>query len=244
VAQVSALYRHPIKAVGYERLDRVDLVPDATFPGDRAWAVAHEASDADGSDWAHCSKFIRGAKSPALMAVQIATQGDQMSLSHPAQAPLTVTLPQDAPALIDWLVPLNAPKRALPQRLVQSVKRGMTDAPSTTVSVLSTASMTALSQRAGLPLTKPRFRGNIWVDGLDAWEEEDWVGKTVSLGPCTLEIVERIERCTSLNGNPVTGLPDIDLLSVLEESPGAGCFGVLGRVVTGGPLALGDPVQR
>ena len=41
MATVAALYRHPIKAIGREEVDEVDLIAGQTMPGDRLWAVAH-----------------------------------------------------------------------------------------------------------------------------------------------------------------------------------------------------------
>ena len=67
-AEVAQLWRHPIKGHGREAVDRV-VIPGQTMPGDRVWAVAHEASKADGSEWVPLRQFQRGAKAPQLMAV-------------------------------------------------------------------------------------------------------------------------------------------------------------------------------
>ena len=48
---VSSLWRHPIKSHGREALEQVTLSAGQTMPGDRVWAVAHEASKADDSVW-------------------------------------------------------------------------------------------------------------------------------------------------------------------------------------------------
>ena len=56
---VTALWRHPIKSHGRESLDHITMTPGQTMPGDRIWAVAHEASKADGSEWVPCNNFSR-----------------------------------------------------------------------------------------------------------------------------------------------------------------------------------------
>ena len=73
MATVAALWRHPIKGHGRETLDRVTLTEGQTMPFDRRWAIAHEAARADGSEWAPCAEFSRGAKVPALMAIDATT---------------------------------------------------------------------------------------------------------------------------------------------------------------------------
>ena len=54
---VSGLWRHPIKSHGREALSQVTVIPGQTMPGDRVWAVAHEAAKTDGSNWAPLFQF-------------------------------------------------------------------------------------------------------------------------------------------------------------------------------------------
>ncbi len=76
-ARVAALWRHPIKSHGREALKNVSLTEGQTMPWDRRWAVAHDAAKADGSEWAECMNFSRGAKAPSLMAMSMVTGGDR-----------------------------------------------------------------------------------------------------------------------------------------------------------------------
>ena len=68
IHSVTDIWRHPLKSHGREALDSVTMIAGQTMPGDRVWAVAHDASKADGSQWAPCANFTRGAKAPQLMA--------------------------------------------------------------------------------------------------------------------------------------------------------------------------------
>ena len=63
--RITDILRYPIKSHGREAVARVTLTEGQSLPWDRHWAVAHEASDADGSDWVPCRNFTRGAKCPA-----------------------------------------------------------------------------------------------------------------------------------------------------------------------------------
>ena len=68
-AVLAQIHRHPIKSHGRESLAAVALGAGAGLPWDRHWAVAHDASRADGSAWAPCANFSRGSKAPSLMAI-------------------------------------------------------------------------------------------------------------------------------------------------------------------------------
>ena len=57
-----------------------------------------------------------------------------------------------------------------------------------------------------------RFRGNVWLDGLEPWAEFDLVGRDIRVGAATLRVRERITRCKATTVNPETGRIDADTL--------------------------------
>ena len=146
--RVARLYRHPIKGIGAEPLERTAITAGACLPGDRVWAVAHEAAKlADG--WSPCMNFVRGAKSPALMAVTARLEGDGVALSHPDRPDISLKPDTEGDRLIDWVRQLCNPDRAAPARVVRA-GRGMTDTPFPSVSIMNTAShAVAFIERVG-----------------------------------------------------------------------------------------------
>lgn len=247
-ARVSHLWRHPIKGCGVEAIARADLVAGEAMPWDRVWGIAHDAARvARGEDgWAACVNFSRGAKTPEMMAIRAVVDEDagRVTLSHPRRPAITLDpdVAEDAARLVAWLVPLCDPARAHPAFVVRAGARGMTDSDYPSVSVLNRASLAALGARIGTPLAMERFRGNVWLDGLEAWEEFAWVGREVAAGGATLRVRERIGRCKATTVNPATGRIDAETLGALEAGWGHQDFGVFAEVVAGGPLAIGDPV--
>ncbi|QHQ35828.1 MOSC domain-containing protein [Algicella marina] len=239
LAQIS---RYPIKAIGVEDLDSATLEAGQRLAGDRLWAVAHEAAKAGPQGWAACRNFIRGASSPRLMAITCETRGDAITLRHPDQPDITVTLPADAGALIAWLAPLADPGRAAPDRLV-AAPEGMTDQAAPWLSILSQSSLDALSKAAGHPMARARFRANLWLEGGKPWEEFDWVGKHLRIGDAELRITEPITRCTATHADPATGERDTDTLQLLEQNWGHRDFGVFAEVTRSGSLQTGDTVE-
>ncbi len=71
---LSAIHRHPVKALGHEALTAATLAAGETLPGDRVWALLHDRSRPDAGDdgWIRCTTFLRGAAIPALMAMDSA----------------------------------------------------------------------------------------------------------------------------------------------------------------------------
>lgn len=246
--RITEIWRHPIKSHGRELLDQVVLEVGKTMPWDRTWAVLHEASKFDRSapGWAPCGTFGRVAKSPELAAVNANFNPETglMILTHPRRAPIEFD-PETKlgeQAFLNWVRPLYPEGRAGPTGLVAAPGRGMTDSDYPSVSINSHASLRALSQRAGRELSAMRFRGNLWVDGLAAWEEFDWIGKKLRIGDVILHVEERIARCTATTANPETGRIDFETVKLLEQDFGHSDFGVKAQVVKGGAIANGAEV--
>ncbi len=246
MAAVTALYRHPIKGCGYEAVAATGLVAGETMPLDRVWAVAHDAAKvAPGSaDWAACVNFSRGARTASLMAIRAETDeaAGRVALSHPDRPGIVVDPddPDDAAALVAWLAPLHDPRRVQPAFVVRA-GRGMTDSDFPSVALLNEASLAALGARFGRRLERERFRGNVWLDGLEAFGEFDLVGREIRVGGAVLAVRERITRCVATTIDPATGISDADTLAELQAGWGHKDFGVYAEVVEGGRVAVGDP---
>ncbi len=238
---LAQIWRHPIKGIGAEALDRVDLAAGLPLPLDRAWAVLEAGGDAS-EGWRACRNFLRGAKGPSLMAITAQVAGDSIHLTHPDRPAITITPGQNDATLFDWLAPIYPADRQPAATLVKSPPEGMSDVPFASVAVLNLASLRALSQKLDQDLDPRRFRGNLWLNGLAPWEEFDLVGKTLTIGQSTLEIKEIITRCRATEANPDTGRRDANTLQALQAGWGHQDFGVYAMVRQGGPVALGDTV--
>ena len=137
--EVSALWRHPIKGHGRESLQSVDLSEGLTMPWDRHWAVAHEATQANGTGWAPCANYTRAAKVPALMAItsRMDEASQQVTLSHPDRPDLSFDPDRDVHAFLDWIRPLMPANRAQSVGIHRAPRRGMTDSDYPSVSLIN-----------------------------------------------------------------------------------------------------------
>ncbi|MCG7522255.1 MOSC domain-containing protein [Ruegeria sp. Ofav3-42] len=241
-AEVTHILRHPIKSHGREAVQTVTVTPGQTMPGDRVWAVAHEASTADGSQWEPCASFSRGAKAPQLMAISSRLDGDTMTLTHPDRPDLTFDPDKDQQEFLDWVQALMPTDRAASARIIRVPGRGMTDSDYPSISLCNMASHRAVEQKLGRDLSIQRWRGNIWFDGLPLWEEFDWLNREVQVGEAVFRVRERTTRCLATTANPETGVRDADTLGALS-SWGHQDFGVYAEVVRGGEISVGDKVH-
>ena len=241
---VAQLYRYPLKGHGREELAHTTLTAGQSMPWDRTWAVVHDAARTDGTEWAHCANFSTGSKAPALMAITAAFDSahELLTLHHPDRPSLTFHPDRETSRFLEWVAPLVPENRAQPSAIFRLDGRGFTDTPYPSVSLCNYASLRAVSDAVGTPVSPHRWRGNVWFDTGSPWDELDWVGKEVAIGSVVLRIRERTERCRATTANPKTGERDIEMLRILKGW-GHQDFGVYAEVIETGPVFIGDQVK-
>ncbi len=246
-AALASIQRHPLKSHGREALESVRLTTGEGLPWDRRWAVAHEAARITEGAWAECANFSRGAKAPKLMAIgaQLDEKSGTLTLTHPDRPAISFRpdSPEDTLRFLDWVNPLCPPGRARPTRIFSVPGRGMTDTEYPSVSLINLASNRALGEHLGHDLSPLRWRANFWIEGLPPHAERKMIGRKLRLGAAVLEVTEPKVRCLATTANPETGERDADTLGGLRGMFGDQDFGIYARVIEGGTVNRGDPLE-
>ncbi len=245
MAEVRALWRHPIKGHGRESLTSVELSEGQTMPWDRRWAIAHEMAKSDGTEWAPCANYSRGSKVPSLMAISArSNEADgTICLTHPERPDLVIDPDRDEARFLDWVRPLMPSNRAQSARIHRVPGRGMTDTDFPSISLINLASHDDLTAKMDQSLSPLRWRCNIHFDGFAPWEEFNWIDKTMRIGEVELEVKEPIVRCLATTANPETGVRDADTLAALSNHLNHQNFGIYAVVSKGGQISVGDGVE-
>lgn len=240
--RIAEMWRHPIKSHGRERIDTAILEAGRALPGDRVWAVAHERScfDVDRPSWNPPGDFSTCTNGPRLQQIGCWSnpQTGQITLFHPDRPELTINANDhgDGCEFIQWVMPISLGTRLLPARLVRAPDEAMTDTGYQSISLINLASHRAVEAQLGQEISPLRWRGNLLVEGLEPWEEMDWIGRTIRIGGAELEVVEPIERCRATEANPETGTRDVETVRAIFEGFGHRNCGVYLKVAKAGDI--------
>ncbi len=137
-----------------------------------------------------------------------------------------------------------------PLRLVEAQSAGVDRGIEGVASLISRASLGRLAEEGQQgEIDCRRFRMLIEIDGIDAHDEDDWVGQTTSVGGATIRWRGHVGRCLTTSRDPDSGEIDLPTLDMLRnyraelESTEPLPFGIYGEVLEGGTVALGDQVS-
>ena len=191
MAYLSEIWRYPIKSHGRESIAEIKVADGKALPSDRLWAVVHENSSVDGSQWAACHNFSRGSKAPGLMAIEsyFDETTNRLTLSHPDKKQITFCPDTESDILIDWTKDLIPDGRSGSVKLIRAKVAAMTDTEYQSITICSSSSHNRLASEMGLDLSKKRWRGNLWIDELEPWEEMTWIGKIVQIGNVQFDVI-------------------------------------------------------
>ncbi len=249
--RVASLHRYPVKGLSPEKLARVFLEAGAYFPGDRLFAIENGPSGFDPAAPEHQPKikFLMLMRNERL--AQLHTRYDdatgELVIEHGgrpgARGDLTTARGREAIEAF-FVAFMRYELRGAPKVLAAPEGFRFTDSRSGFVSLINLASVRALEDIVGAPIDPLRFRGNIYVDGLEPWEEFRLVGETLTTASgIRLSVEKPIDRCAATNVDPATGQRDMDIPKAMLRSLGHVDCGVYLKIRRGGLLGEGAEVH-
>ena len=88
-----------------------------------------------------------------------------------------------------------------------------------------------------------RFRGNFYVDGINAWEERNWIGKIIKINNISFKVEKNIPRCIAINLKPKTNQNTLNLLQSLKKTYNHFDMGIYLRALNDGKIEIGNKVK-
>jgi uncharacterized protein len=112
------------------------------------------------------------------------------------------------------------------------------------VSLISRQTVTRIAEESGTKENSWRFRPNLLIDlkGAGAFDELQWVGKTLRIGSAArIAITQVDQRCVMITLDPATGQTSPEILRCVVQNHGKSA-GIYATVLTPGEVLVGDPI--
>jgi len=176
---VAALRRYPVKSMGGEHLERV-TVDARGLVGDRWYAVVDDDGRlASGKDTRRFRRRDAVFEHRAAMTGDGVVVDDRWRVGDPM---LDRQLSEE----------MGAAVRLAPEADVPHQDQG-------SVSLVGSATLRWCAERWGIDADPRRLRVNVVVETDEPFVEESWVGHELTVGGVRLAVVQRVERCRTVD---------------------------------------------
>ncbi len=250
--RIAWISRTPVKGLALQHLEEAEL-GEGGVEGDRRFYLVSETG-----------RLINNKDVPAFQLIHASYDDERKVLAFTLDDGRKVTGTVERGAEVEtifhkqarsaWLVrgPWSAALSEIagePLRLVEPSTPATDRGRSGAATLLATASLGALGGVLGVDsIDRRRFRMNFGIDGLEAHEEDTWIGRRVQIGAAIVIPHGNVGRCVVTTQNPDTAVSDLDTLKGLAayrrelETTEPLPFGVHAAVSAPGRVRVGDRV--
>ncbi|MBD0382885.1 MOSC domain-containing protein [Paenibacillus sedimenti] len=230
VGQISEINRYPVKSFAGESVETCTINTYGLY-GDRFCAFVDETKEG----W---DSFITARDIPNMLAYKAKLIDKGVSVTSPNG--LTFSWNEE---LLDEIQRYSKRKISMTNYKAPNPENpGLMSVDLASVLIITDSSLHKLEAMWGKNLDKQRFRANLIVSiDENTFNENDWIGKQISIGDTKLQIESYCERCSIITIDPDTLVRDTSLLKKVNEQMNL-CFGLYASVKNPGQIHVGQKV--
>ena len=246
--KISQIYRYPIKGLSAEALEEASLGPRDAITGDRLYALENGTPEFDPLQPKYFpkTKFLMLMRHEKLALIDSVYDDatNQLVLRRDGKqvAAGDLSTPAGRTVIEQFFAAYLSKEVQGSPKIVTADGHSFSDVAMKCLSVINLNSVREVGRLAGMDVDPLRFRANIYLDNLPAWEERTWVGKEAQLGDLKVRFVQETTRCAATNVNPATGERDMHIPKLLQKSYNHPNMGLYAEVLEPGTVRVNDTV--
>ena len=214
--KIKNLYFSPVKSLSFNNVDTLEIIKNIGIKNDRIFAFSNNLNFKDieliknNPLKREIYKFLSLKKYPELNEYNFLFENNFLILEFENKIILKTDINNQHEVKIlcikleDMLPNINN------INLLKDSKNPFFDTmPNKSISLINLNSIKDFEKLSNYQVEHERFRGNIYVEDLDKWEERKLVGKVLSINDIKFKVIKEIPRCSATNIKPKTS--DINL---------------------------------
>lgn len=252
-ATLVRIVRYPVKGLRGIDGGHAELSPGRGLRHDRSLAIERGTIRVAAPDgWNSRETYFHVAKDEQIVHLETGLRDAEsdtavLTLGSPDGRSVDVRLDahffDEDRAAADTLLRGILPAGPLGRPTLSRTGAHLWDWPQAHLSIINLATVRALGDAAGRAVDSRRFRGNLYLDGLEPWEELSLLGRRIRLGSAVLEVFQPTDRCRATTIDPETAESNLNVPALLASRFGHMFCGVYARVIEPGRIAAGDRVE-
>lgn len=249
---VKKIYYCPVKSLSFNEVTNIQINPKNGIINDRIIAFTRglnnkSSSAFNNSNDRNLNYFLTLRNTPYLKKYNFIYNDKKkyikLYLKNKKIIEGCVNNPKDVIKIEKFIENINV-KIKKPIYLIYNDKFPFFDTtPAVSVSMINLNTIKELELKLKKKIEYERFRGNILIDNLNAWEEFNLIKKTLIIGNVKFKVDSKIPRCSATNINPNNYDLDINLPNNLIELYGHKYFGIYLIPLSSGSIKRNDKIK-
>lgn len=214
--KIKNLYFSPVKSLSFNNVDTLEIIKNIGIKNDRIFAFSNNLNIKDieliknNPLKREIYKFLSLKKYPELNEYNFLLENNFLILEFENK----IILKTDINNQHEVKILCSKLEEMLPNinninLLKDSMNPFFDTMPNKSISLINLNSIKDFEKLSNYQVEHERFRGNIYVEDLDKWEERKLVGKVLSINDIKFKVIKEIPRCSATNIKPKTS--DINL---------------------------------
>ena len=249
---VSSIHFSPIKSLSFQSINTAIIKKDVGFEEDRIFAFSRAIDSSlaniiekDPSE-RELIHFLTLKNTPALNKYDFKFENGMISIFENNKQISTHPI-EDKDAIskeISKLEPnLPGPIYFLKNELFPFYDTTNSSSVSNTISLINLNSIKDFNQKINKEIEFERFRGNIYIKDIDAFEERNWINKTIKINEAEFKVLKHIPRCSATNLKINSDQADINLPNKLKKVYGHMDMGIYLYPLNNGKISVNDEIN-
>ena len=252
---ISSIYFSPVKSLSFTNIKSCVIKKDLGIVNDRSFAFSRniDSKKALKLEKNPCERklnnFLTLKNSPILNRYNFEYKNNKLILKLGDKELLSIIAddPEQKSILVNKILELEN-SLTKPIFLLQNDVNPFFDTSHSnkifnSISLINLDSIKDFEKKINQKIELERFRGNFYIEGLEAWEERKWIGKIIKINNISFKIEKNIPRCSAVNLKPKTDIRDKSLLKLLKKNYDHFDMGVYLRSLDEGKIEAGNILE-
>ena len=249
---VSSIHFSPIKSLSFQSAKTLVIKKDIGIEEDRIFAFSRaidfslaKTVEKDPSD-RELIHFLTLKNTPALNKYDFKFENEMITILQNDKEISNHSI-QDKEAISKKIIDLE-PNLPSPIYLLKNEMFPFYDTTNNskvlnTVSLVNLNSIKNFEEKIDQQIEFERFRGNIYIKDIDAFEERNWINKILTINQVEFKVLQHIPRCSATNIKINSDEADMNLPNQLKKTYGHMDMGIYLYPLSNGKISIDDKIN-
>ena len=227
---ISSIHYCPVKSVSFQSLQSCDIKKNLGIENDRIFAFSRIIDSEKAKmveknpNERNLNNFLTLKNSPVLNKYNFIYENEKLTLTQNNKDLISISTndQNERPLLTNKLIELES-SLIKPISLLKNSEFPFYDTTHSnnvfnSMSLINLSSIKDFEVKINENVERQRFRANFYVDGIEAWDERNWIGKIIKINNVSFKVEKNIPRCVAINLKPKTDDNKLNLLQSLKKT--------------------------